>query len=63
MRLSVVGDSAELAAVLGEHAGWLAAQCCAVDVSRAPLAAPLGASTVELAGASVALALAPAAAA
>ncbi len=61
VRLSVVGDSPELAAVLDEHSPWLAEQCSALTVSRNALADPVGASTVDLAGISVALALARAA--
>jgi isoleucyl-tRNA synthetase len=61
VRLSMVGGSPDLAAVLDEHAGWLAEQCCAVAVSRAPLADPACAASVELGGGTVAVALARAA--
>jgi isoleucyl-tRNA synthetase len=56
VRLSVVGDDS-LASMLDEHAPWLAAQCSAT-VTRTPLTDPDVTSTVELAGVSVALALA-----
>jgi isoleucyl-tRNA synthetase len=58
VQLAVVGESRELAAVLHEHAGWLADQCRAVVLTRAPLAATIGTSTVELAGTRVELELA-----
>lgn len=55
--LSVVGDSAELAAMLEVHAPWVADQCSASHVARVPLAAPLRVTTTEVCGASVTLAL------
>jgi len=58
VQLAVVGDSPELTAVLAEHAGWLADQCRAVSVRRDSLEHPLGATTLELAGARVEVALA-----
>ncbi|HET9992269.1 MAG TPA: class I tRNA ligase family protein, partial [Kofleriaceae bacterium] len=58
VQLAVVGESRELEAVLDEHAGWLAEQCRAVAVTRAPLAVAVGRSTVELAGTRVGLELA-----
>ena len=54
VRLAVVGDSAELAAVLDEHGAWLAEQCCATSVSRAPLADAV--ATVDVVDAAVGLA-------
>ncbi|HUJ58319.1 MAG TPA: hypothetical protein VLX92_07500, partial [Kofleriaceae bacterium] len=57
VRLAVVGDSAELAAVLGEHGDWLAGQCRVTAVTRVPLADPIGTTTVDLAGTRVELAL------
>lgn len=44
--------------MLAEYAGWLVEQCRAVALSRAPLAAAVGTSTVELAGTRVGLELA-----
>jgi isoleucyl-tRNA synthetase len=60
VQLAVVGESRELAAVLDEYSGWLTDQCRAVELSRAPLDEPVAETTVELAGASVRLALVPA---
>jgi isoleucyl-tRNA synthetase len=57
VHLAVVGESRELAVVLDEYGGWLAHQCRAVSLTRAPLLETVGTSTVELAGASVELAL------
>lgn len=58
VKLAVVGDSAELAAVLDEYGGWLVDQCRAETLTRAPLAEIVGTATVELAGSSVELAVA-----
>ncbi len=58
VNLAMVSDSAELAAVLDEHTGWLADQCCVLQVSREPLADPACVSTVDLGATTVALALA-----
>jgi isoleucyl-tRNA synthetase len=58
VQLAVVGDSPELSSVLDEHAGWLADQCRAVRLTRAPLTEPVGTSEVELAGTRVGLELA-----
>jgi superfamily II RNA helicase len=58
VHLAVVGESRELAAVLDEYGGWLADQCRAVSLTRAPLVETVGTSSVELAGTSVELALA-----
>jgi len=57
VHLAVVGDSPELAVVLDEYADWLADQCRAETLTRAPLADTAGTSTVELAGTSVVLSL------
>jgi isoleucyl-tRNA synthetase len=57
VRLAVVGESGELALVLDEYAGWLAEQCRVVGLTRSPLSDVVGTSTVELAGATVKLAL------
>ncbi len=58
--LSVVGESAELAAMLEVHAPWVADQCSASHVARVPLASPLRVTTAELCGTSVTLSLAQA---
>ena len=58
VHLAVVGDSPELAAVLDEYGGRLVDACRAVTLTRAPLTATVGTSTVEVAGTSVELALA-----
>ena len=51
VHLAVVAP--DLAAVLDEHGGWLADQCCATTLSRLPLANALASSVVELEGGSV----------
>jgi isoleucyl-tRNA synthetase len=58
VQLAVVGESAELAAVLAEHESWLREQCGAAVLVRDPLSNARVSASLELAGAEVAVALA-----
>lgn len=58
VRVAVVSDSTDVAAMLATHASWLAEQCCASTLVREPLGDALCTSSVELGNDSVEVALA-----